>query len=97
MDETYYSNFKRVYETDSSIEANEYLELGWVLLNVVKTQTAKESWTTYYVLGWDGKVEDIKRGRTFGERLKSELKEKRSENEDSQTSEDDRLDIFKNL
>ena len=51
MDESYYSGFVRLYETDSSVEANEYLECEWVLLNVVKTQVAEESWNTYYVLG----------------------------------------------
>ena len=56
MDESYYSGFVRLYETDSSVEANEYLECEWVLLNVVKTQVAEESWSTYYVLGWNKDV-----------------------------------------
>lgn len=75
MNENYYSGFKKIYETSDSIEANEYLDLGWVLLNVVKTQIAEESWSVYYVLGWSGMVEDIKRGKTFSERMEAELKE----------------------
>lgn len=73
MDESYYSGFVRLYETDSSVEANEYLECEWVLLNVVKTQVAEESWNTYYVLGWNKKVEDIKRGRSFKERMDADI------------------------
>ncbi|WP_201592041.1 hypothetical protein [Psychrobacter fozii] len=87
MDESYYSGFVRLYETDSSVEANEYLECEWVLLNVVKTQVAEESWNTYYVLGWNKKVEDIKRGRSWKERLDSDaedyLKEISNENDKS--------------
>ena len=79
MNENYYSSFKKIYQTSDSIEANEYLDLGWILLNVVKTQVAEESWSVYYVLGWSGKVEDIKRGKTFGERLKAEFKEQHGE------------------
>lgn len=73
MDESYYSGFVRLYETDSSVEANEYLECEWVLLNVVKTQVAEESWNTYYVLGWNKKVEDIKRGRSWKERVDADI------------------------
>lgn len=73
MDESYYSGFVRLYETDSSVEANEYLECEWVLLNVVKTQVAEESWNTYYVLGWNKKVEDIKRGRSWKERMDADI------------------------
>ena len=76
MDESYYSRFVRLHETDSSIEANEYLECEWVLLNVVKTQVAEESWNTYYVLGWNKRIEDIKRGRCYEERIKEEFEKK---------------------
>lgn len=43
MDESYYNKFIRLHETSDSVEANEYLECGWVLLNVVKTQVSEES------------------------------------------------------
>ena len=71
-----YEGFVRLHETDSCIEANEYLEHGWVLLNVVKTQVAKESWTTYYIVGWNKSIDNIKYGRPYGERLRQEFKEK---------------------
>lgn len=73
MDESYYNKFIRLYETSDSVEANEYLECGWVLLNVVKTQVYEESWNTYYVLGQNKKVEDIKRGRSWKERLDTDI------------------------
>ena len=55
------------------MEANEYLECGWILLNVVKTQVAEESWNTYYVLGWNTDVENIKRGRSWKERVDTDM------------------------
>ena len=79
MDESYYSGFVKLYETDSSIEANEYLECEWVLLNVVKTQVAEESWNTYYVLGWNKKIEDIKRGRSWKERMDADIENYRKD------------------
>lgn len=85
MDESYYSNFLILHETSDSVEANEYLVCGWTLLNVVKTQVAEESWNTYYVLGWNKKIEDVKRGRSWKERLDSDvedyLKEMSNEND----------------
>lgn len=76
MDESYYNKFVRLHETSDSLEANEYLECGWVLLNVVKTQVSEESWNTYYILGWNKCIEDIKRGRGYKERVKGEFEEK---------------------
>lgn len=76
MDEPYYSKFIRLYETSDSVEANEYLEFGWTLLNVVKAQVAEESWNTYYTLGWDKRIEDIKRGRSYEERIRHEFEAK---------------------
>lgn len=73
MDESYYNKFIRLHETSDSVEANEYLECEWVLLNVVKTQVSEESWNTYYVLGWNKKVEDIKRGRSWKERMDTDI------------------------
>ncbi len=75
MEESYYSKFKRVYETSDSIEANEYLELGWVLLNVIKTQIAEESWNNYYILGWNKESEELQRGRTYSQRIRAGLSE----------------------
>lgn len=83
MDESYYSGFVRLYETDSSVEANEYLECEWVLLNVVKTQVAEESWNTYYVLGWNKKVEDIKRGRSWKERIDADIENHKNDRKKS--------------
>lgn len=31
-----YSEFVKLFRTDDTIEANEYLDLGWILLNVEK-------------------------------------------------------------
>lgn len=73
MDESYYKKFIRLHETSDSVEANEYLECEWVLLNVVKTQVSEESWNTYYVLGWNKKVEDIKQGRSWKERMDTNI------------------------
>lgn len=73
MNDSYYSKFVRLYETSSSVEANEYLECGWTLLNVTKTQVAEESWSTYYVLGWDKDIESISRGRSYKQRLDDEF------------------------
>ena len=73
MDESYYNKFIRLHETSDSVEANEYLECGWVLLNVVKTQVSEESWNTYYVLGWNTDAENIKRGRSWKERIDADI------------------------
>ena len=83
MDESCYSKFIRLYETSDSVEANEYLECGWTLLNVVKTQVAEESWNTYYVLGWNKRIEDIKRGRCYEERIKKEFEKKYAQSPES--------------
>lgn len=93
MDETFYSKFIRLYETGDSVEANEYLELGWVLLNVVKTQTAEESWTTYYVLGWNKDIENISRGRSYKQRLSDDFEKKYGRKPDSINPEDYDLDV----
>lgn len=72
-DKTDYSAFVQLYETNDSIEANEYLDCGWKLLDVVKTQVADNSWSTYYVLGWNNSIDVIVRGRNFIERMASEI------------------------
>jgi len=76
MDESYYNKFIRLHETSDSVEANEYLECGWVLINVVKTQVAEESWNTYYVLGWNKELENISRGRSYKQRMDNDFEKK---------------------
>ena len=67
-----YSKFVKLFRTDDTIEANEYLDLGWILLNVEKVQVAEQSFSTYFVLGWKKPIEDIKYGRDYGQRMKDE-------------------------
>lgn len=48
---------KRVFETESQNECNEYLELGWQLIEVYKTCYDPDAFpnhqTVHYVLGWN--------------------------------------------
>lgn len=91
MDESYYNKFIRLYETSDSVEANEYLEYGWVLLNVVKTQVAEESWNTYYVLGWNKELENISRGRSYKQRIDADIENYKKDRNKSVT---DNLDAL---
>jgi hypothetical protein len=71
-----YSEFVKLFRTDDTIEANEYLDLGWILLNVEKVQVAEQSFNTYFMLGWNKPIDAITYGRSYSQRLKDGLKEK---------------------
>ena len=49
------TDIKRVEEIRTSYEANRFLELGWVLLQVFPSPgfNAQDKWP-YYIMGWTG-------------------------------------------
>ncbi len=54
-------NYEKVVEVahaDNASRVNEYLQLGWVLLNVESNQYSEHGWSTSYAIGWmkDGDV-----------------------------------------
>lgn len=69
-----YHEFVKIFRTNDTIEANEYLDFGWILLNVEKIQVAEQSFNTYFVLGWNKPIQDVKYGRDYGQRMKDEYK-----------------------
>lgn len=83
-----YHEFVKLFRTSDTIEANEYLDLGWILLNVEKVQVAEQSFNTYFVLGWNKPLEEIECGRSYSQRLKDGLKEKYGYNIDIETNND---------
>ncbi len=50
----------QLFSTSSSKEANEYLGLGWVLLNVESSQYSEHGWNTGFVLGWKKSLGEMK-------------------------------------
>mgnify|MGYP005854612689 CR=1 FL=1 len=46
-----HADVKRVEEVRTSYEANRFLELGWVLLQVFPATGYQDRWP-YYIMGW---------------------------------------------
>ena len=48
----HFKDIIEVYKTHSDKVANEYLNLGWVMLNVESQQSGAHDWNSVFVLGW---------------------------------------------
>lgn len=48
----YFKDVTEVYKTYSEQAANEYLKLGWIMLNVESQQSGAHDWHSVFVLGW---------------------------------------------
>ena len=58
---TYFKDVIEVYKTYSDTEANKYLNLGWVMLNVESQQSGAHDWHSVFVLGWFRTSGDVSR------------------------------------
>jgi len=56
----HFEDICQLFSTSSSKEANEYLGLGWVLLNVESAQYSEHGWNTGFVLGWKKSLGEVK-------------------------------------
>ena len=78
-----YHEFVKIFRTNDTIEANEYLDFGWILLNVEKVQVGEQSFNTYFVLGWNKPIDEISYGRSYSQRMDNNLKERYGNNIDT--------------
>lgn len=51
----------QVHSTHSSREVNDYLGLGWVMLNVESSQYSEHGWNSVFVLGWKKGSGEVRR------------------------------------
>lgn len=56
----YFEDVCQLFSTSSSREANDYLNLGWILLNVESIQHSEHGWNTGFVLGWKKSSGEVK-------------------------------------
>lgn len=56
-----FEDIVQVHSTHSSREVNDYLGLGWVMLNVESSQYSEHGWNSVFVLGWKNSSGEVKR------------------------------------